>query len=271
MFDNHDDAKDFFYAKVDRYPYVEEPYRAESYGIGYLKKGSIKMNSGLVEKVVQAPSLITLGPTVIRSFSKDNEEMQMDIIFFKSDFFLENQANVFFLMQFDFFENSDRHVFQLTDDTANTFGQLFKQIKNTLDTGNKHEKSIMRSYLYILIYEIDVIKTLTITETSVSPIFGKFRHSLMQNFLRQRSVGFYADQLNVSRKYLTEVIKKHSGKTASEWIDEAVILEAKVLLKDKSLTISQISNMLNFSDQSVFGKFFKACVKISPLEYRNRD
>lgn len=271
MFDSHDDAKDYFYANVNRHPYVEEPYRAESYGIGYLKEGSVKLQSGLAEKEIQAPALITLGPTVIRRFSMESQEMQMDIVFFKSDFFLENQANVFFLMQFDFFENSDRHIFPLTDNTANTFEQLFKLIRNTLDSGNKHEKSIMRSYLYILIYEIDAIKNLVTTETSVSPLFGKFRHSLMQHFLRQRSVGFYADQLNVSRKYLTEVIKKHSGKTASEWIDEAVILEAKVLLKDKSLTINQISDMLNFSDQSVFGKFFKSCTQTSPLEYRKRN
>lgn len=269
MFGNYDNLGDFFYATVSRHPYVEEPYRAESYGIGYLREGSIKMKSGLVETLISAPSLITLGPSVIRSFSEDSETMQMDIIFFKSEFFLENQADVFFLMQFKFFENNDMHVYRLKDPSSETFSTIFSMIKKSLNSGNKHERAILRSYLYILIYEIDAAKALIYNNSTVSPLFGRFKQSLIQNFLRQRSVGFYADQLNVSRKYLSEVIKKHSGKTAGEWIDEAVILEAKVLLKNKSLTIKQISEQLNFSDQSVFGKFFKSYTLSSPLDYRN--
>ncbi|WP_433763659.1 helix-turn-helix domain-containing protein [Flavobacterium ginsenosidimutans] len=271
MFAYPEDLRDYFYAEVNDHPYVEEPYRAESYAVGYLKKGSIKMCSGLVEKVVHAPSLITIGPSAIRSFSEDSKEMQMDIIFFKSDFFLENQANVFFLIQFDFFENSDKHDFQLTAESEETFKQIFKLIRTVLNVSNKHERSILRSYLYILIYEIDAVKALITSDPAVNPLFEKFRNALMKHFLRQRSVGFYADQLNVSRKYLSEVIKKHSGRTAGEWIDEAVILEAKVLLKNKSLTINQISDMLNFSSQSVFGKFFKTCTGSSPLDYRKNN
>jgi len=84
-------------------------------------------------------------------------------------------------------------------------------------------------------------------------------------------VQHYADELNVSRKYLSEVIKKHSGKTASDWISEMVILEAKVLLQNKKMSINQISDLLHFSDQSVFGRFFKNYEGISPLEYRKKQ
>lgn len=121
-----------------------------------------------------------------------------------------------------------------------------------------------------MIYEIDAAKTLIHNDFTVSPLFAKFKQLLMQHFLRQCSVGFYADQLNVIRKYFLEVIKKQSGRTAGDWI-EAVILEAKVLLKNKSLTINQISDMMNFSNQSVFGKFFKSCTSNSPLGYRNYE
>lgn len=271
MFAYPEDIRDYFYAEVHDHPYVEEPYRAESYAVGYLKSGSIKMRTGLVEKVVHAPSIITIGPSAIRSFSEDSREMQMDIIFFKSDFFLENQANVFFLVQFDFFENNDKHDVKLTKESEQTFKDIFKLIRSVLDSSSKHERSILRSYLYILIYEIDAVKSLITGDPNLNPLFERFRDNLMKHFLRQRAVGFYADQLNVSRKYLSEVIKKHSGRTAGEWIDEAVILEAKVLLKNKSLTINQISDMLNFSSQSVFGKFFKSCTSSSPLEYRKNN
>lgn len=88
---------------------------------------------------------------------------------------------------------------------------------------------------------------------------------LMRNFLKQlqthhkqeRKLEFYADKLCLSAKYLSQTIKNSSGKTAGEWIDEYVMLEAKALLKSTNMTIQQISDELNFPSQSFFGKFLK--------------
>ena len=99
---------------------------------------------------------------------------------------------------------------------------------------------------------------------------------LMQNFLKtvqqyykkERKVIFYADKLHLSAGYLSTVIKNVSGKTAAEWIDDYVILEAKSLLKSTNLTIQQISDGLNFPSQSFFGKYFKRQTGISPKEYK---
>ena len=99
---------------------------------------------------------------------------------------------------------------------------------------------------------------------------------LMQNFLQQvqrfhkkeRKVLFYADQLCLSPKYLSLVVKNCSGKTAAEWIDEYVVLEAKVMLKSTNMTVQQISDDLNFPSQSFFGKFFKRLTNMSPKKYR---
>ena len=93
---------------------------------------------------------------------------------------------------------------------------------------------------------------------------------LAKEFSRHRSLSFYANKLNTTSKYLSEVVKKQTGKTAGEWIEHTVILEAKVLLQNRELGIAQVSDLLNFSDQSVFGKFFKTHTGISPLEYRKR-
>lgn len=100
--------------------------------------------------------------------------------------------------------------------------------------------------------------------------------ALMQNFLQQvqifhkkeRKVLFYADKLCLSPKYLSLVIKECSGKTAAEWIDEYVVLEAKAMLKSTNMTVQQISDDLNFPSQSFFGKFFKRLTNMSPKMYR---
>lgn len=269
LFTNQNDKKDYFYVQIEDHPYIDIPYRAESYAIEFLKKGSIIMQTRLDKIVVEAPAILALGPNVIRSFSKNSEEILMDIIFFKPKFFLETQTNVFFLSQYDFFEKSELHVFPLEKKTNLKFEQLFNLIQENLQTDHFHQDSILRSYLYILIFELDSIKQNLPNKEIQNPLFEKFKELLVKDFIKHRSPSYYAESLNVTRKYLSEVIKNNSGKTTREWIDEMVILEAKVLLQNKSLTITQISDVLHFSNPSVFGKFFKNYTQLSPLEYRN--
>ncbi|OUL62405.1 AraC family transcriptional regulator [Flavobacterium sp. AJR] len=271
LFTTEENKNDYFYVQINDHPYIDEPYRAESYAIEFLKKGSIIMQTRLTKIVIHAPAIITLGPSVIRSFTKNSDEILMDIIFFKPQFFLKNQANVFFLNQYDFFVNSQMHVFSLEDGAEIKFGKIFDLISDTLNGNNNNQSSILRSYLYILVFELDAIKQTITDNYDQNPLFEKFKEILAKEFLRERSVGYYADSLNVTRKYLSEVIKKNSGKTASDWIDDFIVLEAKVLLQNKTLTINQISEMLNFSNQSVFGKFFKSSTGFSPLEYRKNN
>ena len=67
---------------------------------------------------------------------------------------------------------------------------------------------------------------------------------------------------------LSNVIKELTGKSASQWIDDYVVLEAKTLLKSTNLTILQISEELHFANQSFFGKYFKQHTGLSPMRYR---
>jgi AraC-like DNA-binding protein len=82
-------------------------------------------------------------------------------------------------------------------------------------------------------------------------------------------MAFYADKLCLTPKYLSKLIKQASGKSAPEWIDNFVILEAKNLLKYTNLAIKEIVFQLHFPNQSVFYKFFKAHTGMTPSEYRN--
>lgn len=89
-------------------------------------------------------------------------------------------------------------------------------------------------------------------------------------YRKERKVLYYADRLHLSASYLSTVVKRISGKTAAEWIDDYVVLEAKALLKSTKLTIQQISDELNFPSQSFFGKYFKRITGLSPKEYREK-
>lgn len=95
-----------------------------------------------------------------------------------------------------------------------------------------------------------------------------FINCVHQNYKQQRRAEFYADKLALTPKYLSKIIKENTGMSATEWIDNYVILESKALLKSTNMTIQQISDELNFQSQSFFGKYFKRIEGVSPKEYR---
>ena len=98
--------------------------------------------------------------------------------------------------------------------------------------------------------------------------FDKFMRLLQENYMKHHTIKYYADRMNLSPKYLSLIIKKVSGRLATEWIDDCVILEAKNLIKYSSMSIQEISYALNFTNQSFFGKYFKRHTGISPKAYR---
>lgn len=105
-------------------------------------------------------------------------------------------------------------------------------------------------------------------QTRKEEILSKFIVEVLQNFRTERSVAFYADRLCVTPKHLSAVAKEITGHTASELIDHYVIMEAKIMLSESALTIQEISNKLNFANQSFFGKYFKHLTGYSPSAFR---
>ena len=90
-----------------------------------------------------------------------------------------------------------------------------------------------------------------------------------QHYIKHRELSFYAERLNLTSKHLSRAVKKASGKSATEWIEKYVILDAITQLLSSSLTIKEIAYRLNFPSQSCFGKFFYRIMGVSPLSYRN--
>lgn len=105
--------------------------------------------------------------------------------------------------------------------------------------------------------------------TKQETIVENFLNHVQANYKEFRGLEFYADKLCLTPKYLSKVVKENSGNSANEWINNYVVLEAKALLKSTNMTIQQISDELNFSSQSFFGKYFKRHVGVSPQKYRS--
>ena len=110
--------------------------------------------------------------------------------------------------------------------------------------------------------------------TSISP----YKNSLVEKFIKlvhthyreERTIGFYADHMCITPKYLSKIVKENTGRSAGEWIENHVILEARTLLHSSDMSIQQIATTLNFPNQSFFGKYFKRIMGVSPKQYRQQ-
>ena len=169
-----------------------------------------------------------------------------------------------------------RHCFVLEEKEVMAFVGVYHSIKATLqELDHPYRIPMLQSYVQILYYRMLPIvlkeeeSRSKYSHTRQEEIFQRFIGEVEKHYRKERSVKFYADLLCIFPKYLSTVIYKISQQLAGEWIDAYVILEAKTLLKSGRLTIQQISEQLNFSNQSFFGKFFKRCAGMSPKEYIN--
>ena len=101
-------------------------------------------------------------------------------------------------------------------------------------------------------------------------IVERFIELVRQHYREERQIGFYADKLCITPKYLSKLVKENTGRSAGEWIENHVILDARAMLQSSDMTIQQIATSLNFPNQSFFGKYFKRATGLSPKQYRNQ-
>lgn len=102
-------------------------------------------------------------------------------------------------------------------------------------------------------------------------LFQQFITLLIRHYKQEHYIEFYARSLSISPSYLSRIIRQTTHKTAAYFINGLLHAEACRLLRHTDRTIQAIADELNFSDQSAFGKFFKANTGLSPLQYRNRS
>ena len=160
-------------------------------------------------------------------------------------------------------------VMQVSDSKFDDFQSYFRFLYKESNEKSTYQDEILRSILYALILEItgeyDAQYNLnTGAEIKSHDLSDKFFQLLAVYYKENRTVQFYADKLNITSKYLTTAIKKTTGRPVLEWLHEAVLVEAKMLLKTTDLTVQEISDRLNFSSPSAFVQFFKKHTGTTP-------
>ncbi len=258
--------------RINEAPMPTEPRRMNFILIGLCTKGEVMYQLDTKEQIITPGDVLIVSDRHVVDSYRHSEDMEglcmmMSVNFFREIIQNVNDVNSLFLF-------SRQHpVFKLEPKEIETFKYYFQVIKQKIgDEGNHFRRDLIRTLLLAMLYDLSntIYRVLNNDrpQTRAEVIFTKFIALVAKNFKRERRVSWYAQELCITPKYLSETVKSVSRRTPNEWIDDYIILELRVQLKNSTKNIKQITDDLNFPNQSFLGKFFKEHVGISPSKYR---
>lgn len=252
------------------------PSRLNALIIGVGTEGETSLTSNLQEFRLKKDSLFIFSPKHILQVQSNNR-FKAHLIVIAPDFLKRINIDTKRMMPF-FLQFSSLPCMELTHTESQSLRSFISMVEQELKGSETDFSSeIIGGLIAATIYKVGDILTHYLTEHPEvdSPIhnraeeyFRQFTELLGEHYKHERSVGFYARQLCITPKYLTTLIKRISGKSVSEWIDNYVILEAKTLLKYSNMSVQEIAYYLNFPNQSFFGSYFKRNAGMSPSQYK---
>ena len=252
------------------------PSRLNALIIGVGTEGETSLTSNLQEFRLKKDSLFIFSPKHILQVQSNNR-FKAHLIVIAPDFLKRINIDTKRMMPL-FLQFGSLPCMELTHAESQSLRSFISMVEQELKGSETDFSSeIIGGLIAATIYKVGDILTHYLTEHPEvdSPIhnraeeyFRQFTELLGERYKHERSVGFYARQLCITPKYLTTLIKRISGKSVSEWIDNYVILEAKTLLKYSNMSVQEIAYYLNFPNQSFFGSYFKRNAGMSPSQYK---
>ena len=255
------------------------PSRLNALIIGVGTEGETSLTSNLQEFRLKKDSLFIFSPKHILQVQSNNRSnrFKAHLIVIAPDFLKRINIDTKRMMPL-FLQFGSLPCMELTHAESQSLRSFISMVEQELKGSETDFSSeIIGGLIAATIYKVGDILTHYLTEHPEvdSPIhnraeeyFRQFTELLGEHYKHERSVGFYARQLCITPKYLTTLIKRISGKSVSEWIDNYVILEAKTLLKYSNMSVQEIAYYLNFPNQSFFGSYFKRNAGMSPSQYK---
>lgn len=258
-------------------PRLYEPFTTDVTTAIIRKSGVVSCVLNMTRYVVEAPCMFLIQAGDVMQYVETPYEGEHNSgwVLIMSDNFFDG------ILKSDHVSNSlfrsflENPVVKYSEADMKIMDSYMSLLENLLrSTDNPYRLQAVRSLMLTVFYGY-FFKTHGDLEKEVAgvrgeTVFNNFITLLKKNYRQRRDVGFYSDKLCLTPKYLSSLIKRVSGKTITDWIDDFVLTESKALLRSTDLSVSQICDGLNFDSQTVFGKFFKRKTGMSPREYRKK-
>lgn len=241
-------------------------------------KGTMKLDINLMPHTLTANTMLVAGPDNILELKElEGDEIDIYTIFISPDFLRSTNIDINIISSIPANPRTTPPILEMTDEETDLLRRYFDIIHHNTTTNpdDKYVRSISRCLIAAVCYQVIQLGSKRLADQALerpgtrrATYVFEFKNLVGKYYKRERSVAFYADKMFISPKYLSLIIKETTGRSASQWIDEYVILEAKNLLRFSGKNVQQVAYELNFTNQSSFGKYFKHLTGMSPTEYQ---
>ena len=254
-------------------PIPKEPTRMNFILMALCKHGKAQYSIDTREQTVKPGDLLFISERHIVDNYMASPDFECLCIMVSTEFyhgFIQNVKNVSSLLLF----SMNNPVVSLTPREIQVYSNYYQTIREKMSDQEHHYRTdLVKALLLAMFYDMSnviwrVEQQGAKSQTRADVIFANFIRLLEQHFRQERRVSWYAEQLCITPKYLSEIVKQVSKRTPNEWIDNYVILEIRVLLKNSTKSIKEIAEELQFPNQSFLGKYFKEHIGVSPSQYR---
>lgn len=262
-------------------PFIEQEmfkkhFRSDFLAMLLITAGKISLRIDLKEYTLEPGNIIIVAPNSVKQILHTSIDARISAVSFTGGFLNEMGMSQKGTDLLEYFTSKYSPFWKLAKKDIALVISLIKQLqaRNSALQSAPFGKELLFHTFSIFLYEMKLlsIKYSQVTSPNLSRkeiLVMNFVKLVQQQFRNVRNVQQYANQLFVSPKYLTETVKEITGKNAGEIIDDYVVTEAKILLYDTFLNVSNIADILHFSDQAFFSKFFKRHTGLSPKKYRD--
>ena len=246
------------------------PTRADTHTIIFLTSGVASMNIGFQPVAIYANECLVVAAGQVFGYDK-YEVNEGFICSFDTAFLISQFANNYLLKSFDFLTIWGNPIIKPTLKNAKYINHTLERILEEYSENGFENTNLLQAYFIAVLCDLDLAYQPLFAETeskTAATITNAFKELLNKHIRTKKLVTDYAFLLNISPNHLTKTIKSVTGKSVSNWIDQTVLLEAKVLLFQTNQSISEIAFILGFEDQSYFSRLFKKYENKTPLEFR---
>ncbi len=255
------------------------PLRIDATIIGICLEGEATVAINLQDYRLQAGSLFVFAPqSMIQLIS--NENFKAHVIIISTELLKHTNLDLKHMMPL-ILQFGSHPCIETTEDQSRSLRTMISTIEQEIGSPEgRFSREIICQLVGAMLYKVGNIlsgyqeshpELSAPLQSRAEEYFRKFMLLLSEHYKEERSVGFYARQLCITPKYLTTLIKRLSHRSVSEWIDNYVVLEAKMLLKYSNMSVQEIAYFLNFPNQSFFGSYFKRNTGMSPSQYKLAD
>lgn len=255
------------YEMNNRFFHVGQPYRTKEVRILRGIRGSARMSVNLMEYTINEHTIGLIPPNALLQIVDISGDYDIQALAADSNFIPTPQHGVltdWHTRQAIFLDNNLEEWHR----TGTYFSLIWKAVHL-----QPYRREVVQHLITSLLYNFQYLQADCLHNELFHPsrheeLFRRFITLVNEHCKTQRTTAFYADRLCLSPRYLSTVIRNISGRTVIEWVNQAVALEAKVLLKHSDLLTYQIADELNFPNPSFFSKFFKRMTGMTPQEYQ---